>query len=458
MIKKISGIAFSNILYSAFSFLFIIIIINYLGKDDFAKISILVIYSQFITMFGNFSLDNGLLRFYDESSRKSDFVSTILIFSISSFLFTSFLLNLYIYFTNESVFREKISFYFVIILSLITILNNIIKSVYLAEQNIIQYTIFILASVILPYIFSYVLLIYFTNHLHAYIYGYSLGGSLLLFITFLSHHKKIKIKNIVFKRDLLYEPLKFSILIIPGLLSSLVISSIDKIYLSQINESSLIADVNVVNKVVSIATLPSLAIVSAFYPHYLKLKKTLRGDKEILDSVLFIVLFITLGFIFFTIFSAQILQILFPAYSSADYLLYFYNLSGFISVLTGFLNFEYYHHKKTDQVSFFIALSALLNIALIYLLIPYFGVTIVGVVSLVTSFANFLLLYVFISKFSEYMVFIKNKILHFILFLAALSYLSFHLILIQKIFLFVITVIFFLIFFKNIFSKWRRFI
>lgn len=458
MIKKVSGIAFSNILYSAFSFLFISLIINYLSKEDYAIISILIVYSQFITLFVNFSLDNGLLRFYNETPLKSQLVSTVIIFSLLSFLFISIIFYLIIGESLNSIFIHKINIFFVLILSLYTVLINIIKSIYLAEQNVFNYTIFIVSSVFLPYCLSYISLLIFSNSVQNFVLGYSIGIILLLFATLISYRHYFGFKYIVFKKELITEPIKFSVLILPGLLSSWIISSVDKIYLSSINEPILVADINVVNKITSLAILPSLALVSAFYPHFLKLKRSLVNDVEMQDRVFFIVLFITLGFVLFTFFCSDILQLLFPAYSNAIFLIYFYNVSGYITVVTGFLNFEYYHLKKTGKVSLFITLTAIFNISLIYLLIPYFGAKIVGFISLLSSFFNFLLLCIYIPNSSKYIKIIKNHILVFIFLLLGLNYLSYNLLIAQRICSFVFVILLFWVFYKKDILSWRRYL
>jgi len=458
LFKKISSIASANILSSIFSFFFISLIVNKLEKSDFGIISILIIYSQIITLFGNFSLDNGLLRFYNNCVHKAKFVSTIFIFSFCSLVLVGIIFYAYIFIKKEVLFNEMSRFYFVILLSLFTIFNNLLKAIYLSEQDEKTYIIFTLISVVIPYSTSYAFIYFSNNHLDGYFLGYILGSLLVLLYALFSGVKFVKIDNIVFKREMIFEPIKFSILIIPGLLSSWIISSFDKIFLSNMNMNNLIAEVNLVNKVVSIATLPSLAIISAFYPYYLKLKNEEVHSLKIIKSVYFILFIISLGFTFFTLFCSEILLTFFHLYSNAVHILYFYSLSGYVSVITGFLNFEYYHQKKTGIVSLFIGLSAFVNIILIYILIPKFSEKIIGVISLTTSLLNFLLLYIYCSNFSYVIRNIRYKLSVLIIFFGCLNFIAFHSNFTLKILIFIFILIGTLFYFKKTNLDWRQFL
>lgn len=458
MFRKISSIASANILSSIFSFFFISLIVNRLEKVDFGIISVLIIYSQIITLFGNFSLDNGLLRFYNNCVHKAKFVSTIFIFSLTSFVLVGIIFYLYIFIKHDVIFNEMSRFYFVILLSLFTIFNNLIKAIYLSEHDEKRYIIFTLISVVIPYSSSCAFIYFSSNTLNDYFLGYIFGSILVFMYTLFSEIKFLKIDNFVFNITLIYEPIKFSILIIPGLLSSWIISSFDKMFLSNLNMMSLIAEVNLVNKVVSIATLPSLAIISAFYPYYLKLKNEEVQEYKLIQSVYFILFIISLGFVFFTLFCSEILITFFPLYSSSIYLLYFYSFSGYVSVITGFLNFEYYHKKHTGKVSLFIGLSAFANIGLIYFLIPIFSEKIIGVISLATSLLNFLLLFIYCSNFSKHVRIIRNKLFLLITFFGCLNIIAFHSSFIFKVLIFIFLFIGILFYFQKTKIDWRQFL
>lgn len=458
MIKKVSGIAFSNILFSAFSFIFVSLIINNLSKDAFAVISVLVIYSQFITLVLNFSLDNGLLRFYNETPIKSELVSTILIFSLIGFSIVSVAFFTGLGKTLDGIFVDNYHIAFVLFLSIYTVIVNVVKAVLLAEQNVRIYGIFLCASTIIPYSIAFISILKFSNSVRSFEFGYSLGITLMIMATYVYCNQFFSFKYIVFRKKLIIEPLKFSVLILPGLLSSWIISSVDKIYLSSLKELNIVADINVVSKVSSLALLPSLALVSAFYPHFLNLKNSNVEEFKVQDRVFFLVLIITIGFIIYTFLSPNVLRYLFPNYKEANYLLHFYNVSAYINVVTGFLNFEYYFQKQTGKVSLFIALTAVLNISLIYFLIPLLGAEIVGPIALLSSMINFLLLSIYIPQNLKYMKLIKSYILFFILLIAVSNYLSYIMLFASRICLFIFVFIAFVVYFRKNLLSWRQFL
>lgn len=237
---------------------------------DYGIVSSMQILNVFIALTFTLALDLAIFRIYHDYKNekdKRDFLGTIFI----SFLFISIFLSLiYILFQNKIVLifnSIEFSPYYIITIGY-TFLNifSIIPLVYLQIKHKSKSYIFLS---ILSTVLSICVILYFLVFKQQGALGYLKGeffSKLILLPIFL--YLTIKIINLKFSFPKLINTIKFSLPMIPGLLSAWVLNLSDRIFIERYFSLDEVAIYSVSYKISTIVLILSGAFAMAYNPFF----------------------------------------------------------------------------------------------------------------------------------------------------------------------------------------------
>lgn len=347
---------------------------------DYGIVSSMQILNVFIALTFTLALDLAIFRIYHDYKNekdKRDFLGTIFI----SFLFISIFLSLiYILFQNKIVLifnSIEFSPYYIITIGY-TFLNifSIIPLVYLQIKHKSKSYIFLS---ILSTVLSICVILYFLVFKQQGALGYLKGeffSKLILLPIFL--YLTIKIINLKFSFPKLINTIKFSLPMIPGLLSAWVLNLSDRIFIERYFSLDEVAIYSVSYKISTIVLILSGAFAMAYNPFFYEkaassnqiiAKKNLSSINNIYVIISF---YFSVGLI---LFANNIFDVFFnETYSSGYTIVPLIVLGCFFCIVTGLLNLMFYQQKKSLQLMYIAMIGAVLNIILNFMFIPKFGI------------------------------------------------------------------------------------
>ena len=347
---------------------------------DYGIVSSMQILNVFIALTFTLALDLAIFRIYHDYKNekdKRDFLGTIFI----SFLFISiFLFLIYILFQNKIVLifnSIEFSPYYIITIGY-TFLNifSIIPLVYLQIKHKSKSYIFLS---ILSTVLSICVILYFLVFKQQGALGYLKGeffSKLILLPIFL--YLTIKIINLKFSFPKLINTIKFSLPMIPGLLSAWVLNLSDRIFIERYFSLDEVAIYSVSYKISTIVLILSGAFAMAYNPFFYEkaassnqiiAKKNLSSINNIYVIISF---YFSVGLI---LFANNIFDVFFnETYSSGYTIVPLIVLGCFFCIVTGLLNLMFYQQKKSLQLMYIAMIGAVLNIILNFMFIPKFGI------------------------------------------------------------------------------------
>jgi O-antigen/teichoic acid export membrane protein len=215
-----------------------------------------------------------------------------------------------------------------------------------------------------------------------------------------------KIRSIYsFSFDLkkLADALKFSLPMIPALLSALVLSYFDQIIINDLKGSYQTGLYSVAYQIGMIVYMIQLSSAAAYQPYFFEAvsKNNIYEFQNLIKKYTKFIVFISISLVVFSQEIGKLFTdskyyeglVLIPVIVFSYILYYFYTL---------YANY-YVYYKKTGIASLIIIFLAILNIVLNYIFIPKFGYFAAAYTTLFAYFLQFLLLWILVYKF------VKNK-------------------------------------------------
>jgi O-antigen/teichoic acid export membrane protein len=203
-----------------------------------------------------------------------------------------------------------------------------------------------------------------------------------------------------FSGRILKEMLRFSLPLLPTLFACWLIDFSDRYFLTRMGTLEQVGIYSAGARISSIIILFSASFQMAWGPYALSIQHDDGAREKYSRGLLLFVCAALAGATAITIFARPILVVLAqPKYYAAE------NVIGLLVLATvaygAYLvaNIGLLITKKTTLTSFAIAVGALLNIGLNFMLIPRFGMMGAAVATLAAYFAAFLLLYAFAQKY-----------------------------------------------------------
>ena len=374
----------------AAAFFLLPLYLNYLSPSDYGILNSIQVISSALTIIYTLSIDKAVYRLYFDYKNvksKKDFLGTVFIsISVISILITSFI---YLFPEILGSIYSNISFYPYISLGVIgSFLATFIilpRSIFLVKEKANYYIILTISEFFLRNLFIVVFVVFLSKGVEGYLHGQILGSLILfpflIYITF----RQI---NFIFIRQHIIAALKYSIPMLPTFISVWIISSIDIVFIERYFDVFEVGIYSLGYKIAMSVTIISSALYKAYSPYYFKLATT--GIKSIVltelkntNTIYLILIIFTASLI--ALFSKEIIFIFFDEqYYDAYKIVMIVSIAFAISSFGGIFNLAIYQEKKTIFLMYINLFSALINIILNFLLIPFIGVLGAAIATMIT--------------------------------------------------------------------------
>jgi O-antigen/teichoic acid export membrane protein len=408
-LKNISIYSIGRILPPLLSFLLLPIYTSNTNTFEYGVISSMQVFNVIIALSFTLALDLALFRIYHDFTKEND-RKDLLGTLFFTFLFASiFFIILFFLFQNKiSLLFVSIEFspYYIITIGY-TFVNifSIIPLIYLQiKHKAKSFTILSLLSLFSSISFILYFLVYKQQGALGFLKG-ELYSKLILLPIYL--YLTFKIINFKFSYDKLINTLKFSLPMIPGLLSVWVLNLSDRIFIERYISLEQVAIYSVAYKLASIILILFGAFGMAYNPFFYEKASSLdqvTAKKELsyINNIYVIISFyLSTGLI---LFCNNIFDIFFDVSYLAGYkIIPFIVLGCFFSLVTSLLNLMFNQEKKSLQLMYIAFFAAILNVILNELLIPNYGI--LG--AALSTFICFALILLIEYKFSKLYYFIE---------------------------------------------------
>lgn len=436
-----SKLAKNTILYTigtllpqAAAFILLPIYTRFLTPSDYGVLSSIQVVNSVLVIFYTLAIDKAIYRLYFDfktDKEKKDFLGTIFIGITTSvivitsllFMFPGILGNIY----------KNITFYpymsLGVIASSLATFAIIPRSVYFVQEKANRYILISLSEFFLRNAFIVVFVVFLSKGVAGYLQGRLIGSAVLvpifLFLTF----RQI---NFTFNLTALKESLKFSVPILPMIVSAWVMSAIDRVFIERYFDTHDVGIYSLGYRIAMLVTVVSGSFYKAYNPYYFKTATTeskIIALPKLKKTNTIFVLSVIVSSSLIALFSKEAIQLFFDTrYYGAYQIVSIVSLSFAISACGSIFYLAIYQEKKTLFLMYVNIVGALVNIGFNFLLIPKFGVNGAAWATVITylvvvlfsyyyakkcyyaSFNNFIVFFIFIVLLIINMVFYFSEI------------------------------------------------
>lgn len=403
-----------KILPKSAQFLLIPIYTNYLTPYDYGIVQSMTVLSTILIILFTIAFDRSVPRLYHDYNTlksKSKFLGTV---TISLIIIATFMLVITL--VSKPIVNmlfSSISFYPYFIYTILTVyfttFGMIPKAFYQVEQKAGAFVIISIGE----FVVDTSLTLYF-------IVGRGSGAEGMLFarlvksIIFIPFFI-VKIKEIIsitFNKDIFIKILKFSLPLIPALLSAFILNLSDRIFIERYFSLSDVGLYSVSYKMAELLLVISTSLFSAYNPMFYKIanqenQEEARMKLYTYNKIISIVLLVIATGI--ALFSEVFIMLFNEKYRSAYTLVPIIILGIWIGQVGGLFNLSIYQMKKTKQIMYLILISAVLNIGLNFLLVPKWS-TLGAAVATTITFSLFFLIKLVYIRYCYYIPFAWKEI------------------------------------------------
>lgn len=348
--------------------------------------------SAIIVLFFTFALDRGVLRMYydfDLSLSKKIYLGTI---SISIFIISTVFLLLFFLFSDKlNLIYTSIDFYPFYSYTLISCYLEVFSLIPLIYLQIHNKPLIYISLNLLKFIIGVSLTLYFIIFLNA---G-ALGMIKAIFISnliVLPIYLYYAFKSFSLKFDLkmLTNTFKFTLPVLPTLLSAWILNISDRIFVEAYFNMSDVGIYSLGSKISGSILVLFGAFSLAYSPYFYEKAKSRHNFEDLfLFNKQICLFFLFLSFSLFYL-SEEIIKIFFNSdYYESVYVIQILTLHVILSVFLGILNLMYYQSKATLPLLHIFIIGAIVNIVLNFILIPdysFIGASYATVISFLVMF------------------------------------------------------------------------
>ena len=196
--------------------------------------------------------------------------------------------------------------------------------------------------------------------------------------------------------------LKFSLPIIPSILSAWILNLSDRIFIERYFSAADVGIYSLGYQIAGLVLIFSVAFKKAYDPYFYKIanteEKKKAKEKLYKTNFVFIVILLLVSFVF-SLFAREGIMLFFSTdYYNSIQIIPVISLAYLISQNSALLNVMMYQKKKTKIVMYITLGSAVLNILLNYILIPRIGIMGAAYATLISFFAVFISSYFMAMK------------------------------------------------------------
>ena len=380
LIKNTSIYTLGNIIPQIANFFLLPLYTAYLTPADYGIVQSMQILTTILVVFFTLAVDRSVYRLYFDyktEEEKKTYLSTIV---ISLLVVSVSVLGLVFAFQNLiSKIYTSISFYpfyfYAIMTSFLSVYAILPKIYYQINEKAGK---FITLS-LLQFVSNTGFVIWFVVGIKASAEGWLKGlmlGNLITLPVFV--YVMAKAINFKFNFEYLKSSLKYSLPMIPSLLSAWILNLSDRVFIERYFSLSEVGIYSLGYKIAGLVLIVTGAFNLAYNPVFFKLANSddqINAKKKLSQyNTTYILVLLTIVF-FISFFAKEVLQLFFnPAYFEAYKIVYLISLAYLISQVAGLFNLSIYQEKKTTVIMFIVLGSAGVNILLNFLLIPVYGI------------------------------------------------------------------------------------
>lgn len=379
IIKNTTLYTIGNIVPQAAGFFLLPIYTRFLTPADYGIVSSMQVLNTILAIIFTLAVERSVYRLYWDyktEKEKKDYLGSIVV--ALGCIATIVLALLFLFKDFVGLIYKSIPFYPFYVYAILTAYFSVfglVPKIYLQLQQ--KAGSFVILS-IMQFVANTAFILWFIVGLKAgaegMLKGQMIGSGIMLpvflFIGF-------KIINFTVKPSILKESLKFSLPMIPTLLSAWVLNLSDRIFIERYFS---LADVGIYSlgyKIAGLVLILSGAFNLAYNPVFYKLANSddqLMARKKLFSYNNTYVMVILLMCFLISLFSKEVIVILLDArYIEAYKIVPIIALAYFISQAGGLMNLSIYQEKKTVAIMMIAIFGAVLNIGLNFLLVPVLG-------------------------------------------------------------------------------------
>lgn len=379
----------------------------------------------FLNIFMTLNLERSIFRLiydYKGQNEEGKFLGTIfiwIVFFASFVVFISMLFKDYI-----SSIYESINFYPYFLIAIFTVyFNNFgnIPRVYLQVKE--KAKTFVLLGII-QFIITNTGILFFVVYLEMKADGYLLGAlisSIFMLPYFLWYTFKVIVLK--FDRKIFFNVLKFSLPILPAVISAQIIDLSDRIFIEKFLSTTELGLYSLAYSLAAVVLVFSSSFKKAYDPYFYKIANTKNQiDAKYILKKTNTIYYIAVIFFCFSIalVSKEIISLFFNVqYFSSYKIVPIICLAYVIHKISGLINLSFYQNKNTVLMMNIAIASALLNLFLNFVLISKYGYFGAAYATLFTYLFMFIIKYIYSRN--EFFIKINfNKILPFSLILISI--------------------------------------
>ncbi|MFY0698227.1 hypothetical protein A8B79_10365 [Balneola sp. EhC07] len=380
LIKNSFFYTLGNVLPKVASFFLLPLYTSYLSTEEYGIINSLLALNGVLVIFFTFSLSRSIFRLiydYNEKERE-EFLGTL---AVTIFLLASLAtILLFVGSPIVSLIYSSISFYPYFALAIGASFFSVFSNIPLAYLQVKEKAKNYVSLSLLHFIVTNLGITFFVVGLEAgavgYLQGYLLGEVVMALIYV---GVTLRFIRLTFKVEYIKVALAFSLPMIPANLSAWVMNLSDRVFLERFTDLQSVGVYSLGYKIAGLVLIFSMAFKKAFDPYFYKLVNT-SDDPEKVErkitqlSTAFMSVVIFGGFVV-SILGEDVISLLFPSeYSRAHIIIPIVSLGFVASQMSAFYNLSFYQMKNTKIVMYISIFSAVINLALNYVLITRFGI------------------------------------------------------------------------------------
>ena len=379
-IKNTSFYALGNVLPQAVGFLLLPIYTHYLTPEDYGIVSSMQVLNTILIILFTLAVDRSVYRLFFDYNTEKDRRAYLGTITISIFIISVIILALLFAFNNVvSTIYSSINFYpfyvYAILTSFFTVFSLVPKIYFQINEKALMFVSISIVQFLLNTGFVLFFIVHMKLGAKGMLEGNVIANAILVPFFLWITYKTVSLK---FNIEILKASLKFSLPMIPSLLSAWVLNLSDRVFIERYFNLHDVGVYSLGYKIAGIVLIFTGAFNMAYNPVFYQLansekqkkaKETLRNYNFIYILVILIIVFII------TLFSKDVVVLFLDAnYIEAYKIIPIIALGYLISQASGIFNLMIYQEKKTQAVMIITIVSALINIGLNFLLIPYFGI------------------------------------------------------------------------------------
>lgn len=369
-----------NILSKLSGVLLIPLYLKYISEEEFGVVSLFETIAQFIMILSGWGIRAGFSRWYYEFKSRTEqkqLFFTAYTFNLLSSLLAVLVIGGILFFFSSAIFKTDISNEIILYFSLGTLFRLLFDIPFFLlriQQKAGQQTGWFSMNVLLVLIFTFVFLEFFDMGLK----GIYLGQMVAHFFTFLPMTPLIwRNFSFKFRSDVLRNLLKYGLPLAISNILTTVLTLSDRHIINQYQNLEEVAGYSMAFKISNLIQVVVVAsIITGFTNYYFKTLHNENSSFFYQRIVRYFTVLITVGGLGVVLFSPEIIYVVSmgSAFFQASVIIVPVLMLGMIfSGLRQLFTLPLNKHKRTRKISMILILSAVINVAGNFVLVPWIG-------------------------------------------------------------------------------------